>query len=386
MPARRPSGRSGRPADGWWPPASKPIAVEGGVKARSKRGQIGDTWWSRRFIAVLESFGIGSRLQRGRRYARAGQVLSLEIVPGQVRASVQGSRSKPYRVFIETEILTDSEWGSIEDVMASRAVFLAKLLSGEMPEEIEEAFVESSTTLFPDSDDDLVSACSCPDWENPCKHVAAVFYLMAEAFDDDPFLIFAWRGRDKERLLADLRARRTRSGAGESETERSGDSLETGKCRMAYVRSGTQGRHSVSRSGVILGRRRTTCRPSRSDRVWPSQPTWSFDSSTHRRSATLPASLTSSVRFTSASLPMPSRWHSVRSRRRPAREHVHQRTTSCRPPTGSGLDSPTICWWSCVARRSSSTFSVLIRGRLSRRVTKTGMRMCWSSTAASASC
>ena len=157
---------------------------------------------------MLESFDIGTRLQRGKRYARAGQVLSLEIVPGQVRASVQGSRSKPYRVFIETEILTDSQWGSIEDVMATRAVFLAKLLSGEMPEEIEEAFVESTTTLFPASDDDLVSACSCPDWENPCKHIAAVFYLMAEAFDDDPFLIFAWRGRDKETLLAELRARR----------------------------------------------------------------------------------------------------------------------------------------------------------------------------------
>ncbi len=228
MPSRRPSDRSGRPADGWWPPPSKPIAVEGGVKARSKRGQIGDTWWSRRFIAVLESFDIGGRLQRGKRYARAGQVLSLEIVPGQVRASVQGSRAKPYRVFIETEILSDSQWGGIEDVMASRAVFLAKLLSGQMPEEIEEAFVESSTTLFPDSDDDLVSACSCPDWENPCKHIAAVYYLMAEAFDDDPFLIFAWRGRNKEGLLADLRARRRGRSADDSEAESSSDVSEPG--------------------------------------------------------------------------------------------------------------------------------------------------------------
>ena len=89
------------------------------------------------------------------------------------------------------------------NVMASRAVFLAKLLSGEMPEVIEEAFVESSTTLFPASDDDLVSACSCPDWENPCKHVAAVFYLMAEAFDNDPFLILPGAAEDEERLLAD---------------------------------------------------------------------------------------------------------------------------------------------------------------------------------------
>jgi uncharacterized Zn finger protein len=186
------------------------------LKARSKRGQIGDTWWSKRFIDVLESFDIGSRLQRGKRYARAGQVLSMESSPGRVSASVQGSRAKPYQVVIETEVLSASEWHGIEVVMASSAVFLAKLLSGEMPAEIEEAFVASSTTLFPASADDLSSACSCPDWENPCKHVAAVFYLLAEAFDADPFLIFAWRGRSKEELLNDLRALRRGSGRTES--------------------------------------------------------------------------------------------------------------------------------------------------------------------------
>jgi uncharacterized Zn finger protein len=228
MPSRRSSDQPRRPPDGWWPPASKPIAVEGGVKARSKRGPIGDTWWSRRFIAVLESFDIGSRLERGKRYARTGQVLNLDFAPGGVRASVQGSRSKPYRVFVETGVLTDSEWDGIEDVMASRAVFLAKLLSGQMPEEIEEAFVECSTTLFPESDDDLKTRCSCPDWENPCKHIAAVFYLMAEAFDDDPFLIFAWRGRNKEQLLADLRSRRRGHRAVEHETEEAGDGREFG--------------------------------------------------------------------------------------------------------------------------------------------------------------
>jgi uncharacterized Zn finger protein len=201
--------------------------VEGGITARSRRGQIGDSWWSRRFIAVLESFGIGSRLQRGKRYARTGQVLKLEIAPGQARASVQGSRSKPYRVFIETEVLTDAEWRGVEDAMTERAVFLAKLLSGEMPEEIEEAFTASSTTLFPASERDLVSACSCPDWENPCKHIAAVFYLMAEAFDDDPFLIFAWRGREKDRLLGDLRARRRRPGQGDAAEAESDHPSET---------------------------------------------------------------------------------------------------------------------------------------------------------------
>ena len=252
-PSRRPSRRSDRPPDGWWPPASKPIAVEGGVAARSKRGQIGDSWWSRRFIAVLESFGIGSRMQRGKRYARAGQVLSLEFVPGQVRASVQGSRAKPYRVFIETEILTDLEWAGIEDVMASRAVFLARLLSGEMPEEIEEAFIESATTLFPASGDDLVSACSCPDWENPCKHVAAVFYLMAEAFDEDPLPHFRLArtgqgavARRPEGTSARSRCCRTRGA--HSDRRRRG-----GKVRVAYVRSSTPERHSISRLHLVLG-------------------------------------------------------------------------------------------------------------------------------------
>jgi uncharacterized Zn finger protein len=95
--------------------------------------------------------------------------------------------------------------------MASSAVFAARLLDDEMPDEIEEAFAESSTSLFPPSLDEINSACSCPDWENPCKHIAAVYYLLAEAFDADPFLIFAWRGRGKDELLTGLRTRRRRS-------------------------------------------------------------------------------------------------------------------------------------------------------------------------------
>jgi uncharacterized Zn finger protein len=209
--SRRPVGRSRAPADGRWPPPSTPIAVEGGLQARSQRGRIGDTWWSQRFIAVLETFGIGSRLQRGKRYARTGQVLAMEVTAGQVKASVQGSRAKPYRVFIETAVLTAPEWEAVESVMASSAVFAARLLADEMPEEIEEAFADSSVSLFPTSADELDSACSCPDWENPCKHIAAVYYLLAEAFDADPFLILGWRGRAKDELLTGLRARRRRS-------------------------------------------------------------------------------------------------------------------------------------------------------------------------------
>jgi hypothetical protein len=171
---------------------------------------------------VLESFGLGTRLQRGKRYAREGQVLSMEVAAGQVTASVQGSRARPYRVFIETRVLAAAEWEAVERAMASRAAFVAPLLAGEMPREIEEAFAGSSGSLFADTAADLETACSCPDSSNPCKHIAAVFFLLAEAFDDDPFLIFAWRGRDKEELLAGLRRRRRPESADNDDVEAGG--------------------------------------------------------------------------------------------------------------------------------------------------------------------
>lgn len=188
----------------WYPPPSRPRPADG-IRARSRRGKIGATWWSRRFIDILESFpGLEARLVRGRRYARAGQVLDLEIKPGLVTSRVQGSHRRPYEARIETLTLSAKDWARVEQVMASRAVFLAKLLSGEMPRDIEQAFVETRLSLFPTSARDLTTDCSCPDWSNPCKHVAATYYLLAEAFDADPFLIFRWRGRDRGELLASL--------------------------------------------------------------------------------------------------------------------------------------------------------------------------------------
>jgi uncharacterized Zn finger protein len=191
----------------WYPP-SKPIEVEGGVKARSRRGAIGETWWSARFIAVLESMGMGGRLARGKNYARRGQVLDLWIEPGQVSALVQGSRRKPYRVRISLRAYDKAEWNKIVDALVQDAWYAAKLLAGELPEEIVGLFDSLGLALFPSSLDYLGLDCTCPDWEVPCKHMAAVFYLLAERFDLDPFDILAWRGRDRETLLDTLSARR----------------------------------------------------------------------------------------------------------------------------------------------------------------------------------
>lgn len=182
-------------------PPSKPLQVTGGVKAKSVRGAIGTSWWSARFIEVLEDLGVGSRLQRGKNYARRGQVISLDIEAGTALASVQGSRARPYRVRIGLAAFGKAQWAAVEEELAANAWFVATLLAGEMPADIEDVFTAVGLSLFPRNADELSLDCTCPDWEVPCKHLAAVFYLLAEQFDEDPFRILAWRGREREDLL-----------------------------------------------------------------------------------------------------------------------------------------------------------------------------------------
>jgi uncharacterized Zn finger protein len=189
-------------------PSSHPIRVAGGLTLRSKRGEVAQTWWSRRFIEVLESFGMGSRLERGRTYARTGQVISMSLSTSLVVALVMGTRPDPYRARIGVRKFDDEEWRRIERALAGKAIFAAKLLAGEMPPEIEGVFTDLGLTLFPKTMRDMSMDCTCPDWQAPCKHLAATCYLLAESFDTDPFEIFAWRGRDREDLLANLRALR----------------------------------------------------------------------------------------------------------------------------------------------------------------------------------
>ncbi len=183
---------------------SRPRKAEGGIKAQSKRGAFGESWWAKRWIQVLESFEIGARLSRGRSYARNGQVLSIAIDKGRVTAKVQGSRPKPYDIAIEVKTLSEGDWSKVVDALGRQALFAAKLLAGEMPQDIEPVFAEVGLSLFPAKLQDLKTGCSCPDWSNPCKHIAAAYYLLGEEFDRDPFLIFALRGMSRETLLERL--------------------------------------------------------------------------------------------------------------------------------------------------------------------------------------
>src|SRR5512137_1286656 len=127
---------------------TSPKKVKNGLKAKSKRGSIGETWWSKRWVSVLESFDMGARLTRGKSYARKGQVISIDVEPGVVRALVQGSFPTPYDVSIKLSPLSSEEWEKAIAAMALKAVFSARLLSGEMPQTIEEAFSDCGISLF----------------------------------------------------------------------------------------------------------------------------------------------------------------------------------------------------------------------------------------------
>jgi uncharacterized Zn finger protein len=154
-------------------------------------------------VAVLEGLGLGGRLNRGRAYARRGQVLDIEVAPGRVTANVQGSWPEPYRVRLDVRTLAAAERSVLARTLRGQARFAALLLAGTMPDR------DAGLTLFPDRRGDLRTACSCPDAANPCKHVAAVYYLLGEEFDRDPFLLFRLRGLDRDDLLRRLRRRGT---------------------------------------------------------------------------------------------------------------------------------------------------------------------------------
>lgn len=207
---------------GWYPkPAPKRPPPERGIKVK----KIGATWWGQRWIEALEklSWEYSNRLARGRTYARAGRVHDLEVEPGKVIARVTGSRPTPYKITLRIAALDARVWGKAVAEMAKQAVFAAELLAGEMPREIDRAFGAAGRSLFPAKAKDLQTDCSCPDWANPCKHVAATHYVLGEAFDKDPFLLFDLRGRGKDAVLGALRKLRAGADGAEAASEARAD-------------------------------------------------------------------------------------------------------------------------------------------------------------------
>lgn len=168
----------------------------------AKVRQFGATWWGKAWLDALEQRALvdPNRLPRGRTYARQDRVRSLEVAPGELRASVWGNRNDPYLTTLSLRTLSDSEWDRVLDTIMNKASNTAALLAGQVPRDIGELVLPERGDLGPD--------CSCPDWAEPCKHAAALCYIAADLFDEDPFALLTLRGRSREQVLTDVRSRR----------------------------------------------------------------------------------------------------------------------------------------------------------------------------------
>ncbi|WP_054815594.1 SWIM zinc finger family protein [Nocardia arizonensis] len=171
--------------------------VAGGVEARSRRGGFGRTWWGRAFIDAVESVAEPGRLARGRSYARSGQVVSYQIEPGAVTADVQGSQPRPFHSVLRTRALRAEELTLLMDTIRTAPGMLADIVSGTLPTGL-------GPHLLPTTAADLDFSCTCPDQGWPCKHVAAICYLLAERLDENPRDILTLRGLDLDTLIAGM--------------------------------------------------------------------------------------------------------------------------------------------------------------------------------------
>lgn len=171
---------------------------------------IAQEWWVQRWVDLLNSYRFKKRLERGRIYAREGNILSLRFRNSKVHAKVQGTAPDPYTLTIGIDSFSDEDWDFVIDTMAQKAIYSAKLLAGDMPDDIESVFTSNGLSLFPFTLSDVRSRCNCPDPKNPCKHIAAVYYQLGDFFREDPFVLFQLRGRTKTQILEALRQKRSR--------------------------------------------------------------------------------------------------------------------------------------------------------------------------------
>jgi uncharacterized Zn finger protein len=178
------------------------------------RRPFGATWWGRAWTDALEQRARldPNRLPRGRTYARSGAVGALTLAPGEIRAAVQGSRHEPYAVRVRVRAFSEDEWQRIFEALAAEIGHTAALLDGELPAEVAHDAAGAGLDLLPGAGE-LQPRCSCPDWADPCKHAAAVCYLVADELDTDPFGLLLLRGRSRAQVLAALRARRGQASA-----------------------------------------------------------------------------------------------------------------------------------------------------------------------------
>lgn len=170
------------------------------------------TWWGQEFIQALDNISDDGRLSRGRAYVNNGKITFFEIKDGIVGATVRGSINAYFGVYkeplyittIEFQPISAAKWAAAIALIASRASLISRLLLNEIPSNIEDSFTTLGLHLLPHGEKDFNAQCSCPDYGNPCKHIAGVYYRVAAELDRDPFLLFELRGLSREDLYKEL--------------------------------------------------------------------------------------------------------------------------------------------------------------------------------------
>lgn len=203
-----------------------PRRVRGGVRLSGGIVEGPTLWAAQRWMRVVEAAAPGANLTEGLEYAKLGQTKRVSVTPGRVEAAIQGRADRPYLTQIAFGRLADADWERVARVMAEGAMYSAKLLAGELPSNIEDAFGPLNLRLFPSEPSHLTVSCTCADFrtaaEAPpqpaadprwCKHVCCLSHILAGKLANEPLLIFALRGMDGAELLERLRDQRASASA-----------------------------------------------------------------------------------------------------------------------------------------------------------------------------
>ena len=165
---------------------------------------FGKTWWGSEWLKSLTHIDYANRIPRGSAYARKGAVRSIIVSGNVITAKVSGSRPTPYKVTIRVPLFKKEQTDLLMKKLLEQPALISKLLNRELDPEVFQVAKRIGLNLFPQRWDDLDMNCSCPDWAVPCKHLAAVIYMMSREIDNDPFLVFSMHGVD---LLDELKKR-----------------------------------------------------------------------------------------------------------------------------------------------------------------------------------
>lgn len=178
------------------------IPVRNGISTRTPRGQIGQSWWARRWLEPFEDTVPRPVLDNGRKYARKGQIVSLEVNPGEISGVVQGTRAEPYRCNVRFPVIDDSVWETALEKLRETSWPIAQLLANRLPEDLEQRLGMEDGQLFPSFSPEPDSFCQCMNGGHLCKHMAAIYYIIAERLDDNPFLLLELRGLPEKAVRA----------------------------------------------------------------------------------------------------------------------------------------------------------------------------------------